>query len=225
MYPPKFCAGLDIRANDSEIESFANGLWQPAHDYAAALVSTIHADLGNDVPDNLLTSPEYLQYYSMGFYSINTAMAQVLSNDTQYWPRNLPSNQTYEQLKDTTGPLKITPAVIYTQYICQVPHQKAAGTLFINVLIANLVFLQASWTLLNTLTTAWLARTDPTAMVCSGCVTLRGQEDQYELRRAEAVDSGLTQATLPARLQQEEERTLLQVDLSSKFGTATESRG
>lgn len=143
-----------------------------------ALASTILVDLGNDGPDNLLTSPTYLQYYSSNFTAIQSAMIDVLSDDSGYWPRYLPSNQTYDELKDTTGPLGISPSVIYTQYVCQVPKKKTAGSMIVSVFVADVVFLQAVWTLFKFATTSWLERRDPDATKCMGCLELRKQLDQ-----------------------------------------------
>jgi hypothetical protein len=54
-----------------------------------------------------------------------------------------PANDSYEVLKEQTGPLGTSPSVISTKYLCQVLLQKPTGTLFISILVADLVFMQA----------------------------------------------------------------------------------
>ena len=51
-----------------------------------------------------------------------------------------PARDSYEALKDQTGPLQ---AVVFTKYLCQVPRRKSTGTLLLSILVADLVFMQA----------------------------------------------------------------------------------
>jgi len=60
-------------------------------------------------------------------------------------------------------------STIYTQYHCQIPKLKGAGTLIMAVFLADLVFLRALWWLFNWMTVWWLQRADPRTMACKGC--------------------------------------------------------
>lgn len=181
-YPPVFCLGFDNVNTAGQLDF---ELWQPAHDYAVALTSTIHVDLGNPRPKNLLTSPDYMQRYSEGFQSINEAVMTMVANTTGWWPTSfeLPT-RTYEELRDSTGPLGISPAVIFSQYTCQVPKMRSVGSLIISVFIADLVILSAAWTLLNFGTTFWLEHRHEDAMYCTGCLELR-ERSTYEAREVD----------------------------------------
>jgi hypothetical protein len=66
--------------------------------------------------------------------------------------------------------LSITDSYFFTEYLCQTPTRKSAGSLVLSVLVANLVFLNAAWVLLNWFAVKKLEGTRPTAHYCDGCV-------------------------------------------------------
>ena len=83
-----------------------------------------------------------------------------------------PINQAYQLVVDAMGPrnLNSTPnSTIYTQYLCSIPKLKGPGALFFSVLLADLVFLQTCWTVLNLVATWWLERSYDHANYCDGC--------------------------------------------------------
>ena len=63
----------------------------------------------------------------------------------------------------------VTPSVISSIYVCQVPKIKSAGTLLLSVLIADLVFLQALWKLFTLLVDYGMIRRQPEMRMCDGC--------------------------------------------------------
>lgn len=77
-------------------------------------------------------------------------------------------NQSYAAYKSQTGPLGTTNAQIFSQYACSVPVRKDGGTLFLAILIADLVFLQALWTVLKLVADTLVAKQDAMAMTCVG---------------------------------------------------------
>jgi hypothetical protein len=60
-----------------------------------------------------------------------------------------------------TGDLVINKSVIASQYLCQLPKLKSNGSLFIAVLVADLVMLQALWIVVNWTTVTWLEHKSP----------------------------------------------------------------
>ncbi len=72
-----------------------------------------------------------------------------------------PANDSYDALKDQTGPLQISAAVISTKYLCQVPKRKSTGTILVSILVADLVFMQALWKIFTFCSQAWLDHKDP----------------------------------------------------------------
>ena len=95
-----------------------------------------------------------------------------------------PSNATYlfAQALSNTAPLKVSSSTFYLQYTCQVPQRKDARSLFVAVLVADLIFLQTSWKLFRLAITAWVEHIDHEADYCKGCAgRIHGQNDQYAL--------------------------------------------
>lgn len=123
--------------------------------------STVLVDLGSTAGTNILTEPLLLQ---------NLSDFENMPTVTNKWITFGPANKSYNQLKNFTGPLNITPSTIYAQYLCQVLEEKPAGSLFVAILVADLVILQAMWTITKWLTTVWLEHRDPRANYCAGCL-------------------------------------------------------
>lgn len=63
----------------------------------------------------------------------------------------------------------VSPAVILQQYFCQVPQLKSTGSLLVAIIVADLVFLQALWKVLNLVVTFFLERQHPEAKYCAAC--------------------------------------------------------
>lgn len=88
-------------------------------------------------------------------------------------------------MKQFIGPLIVQPSVISAQYICQVPCMRSAFNLTMALLTADLVFLQAAWTLYTLVAGWWLRRKDPASDCCSGCLGMTandpGQQSKIEL--------------------------------------------
>lgn len=112
-------------------------------------------DLGQTTATpNILLNATALQYFTQNF----TAMQK--QNDT-LGAKPGPANDSYEALKDHTGSLNTSTAVISTKYLCQVPRRKSIGTLLVSILVADLVFMQVLWKILNLCTVTWLTRKYP----------------------------------------------------------------
>lgn len=94
-------------------------------------------------------------------------------------PENITDNITsfYQAIKVSIPQPR--PAVFAQEYTCEVPKMKAAGGLIISILVADLVFLQALWHILNWLTVMVMTRRNVRANYCDGCEMLlrRDQEE------------------------------------------------
>ena len=71
-----------------------------------------------------------------------------------------PANDSYDALEYQTGAWNNSAAVIMTKYLGQVPKRKSTGTLFVFILVADLVLMQALWKIYNFLTVIWLVHAD-----------------------------------------------------------------
>lgn len=131
-------------------------IWIPADSLAKSFYSTILVDLGQiDASPNMLTNATALQFFSQDIGELQTHHENAIPG---------PANDSYENLRGQAGNLTMSPSVISTRYLCQVPKRKSPGTLFISILVADLVLLQALWRILNFVTSFWVTRKDPTGM-------------------------------------------------------------
>lgn len=124
------------------------------------------ADLGQASNDSILQNGTLLQHFTSNITSLKSA-----DGVETLWLQAGPARQSCDEMKSTTGLLNVTgssnvSSVIYAQYFCQDPHLKPRGSLFIAILVADLVFLQTLWKILNWATISWLERSDPHANFC-----------------------------------------------------------
>ncbi len=161
-------------------------IWVQADTFAKSFYSTVLADLGQNSTETFVSNGNLLQqntnFRNMGNYTdVETT-----------WLKAGPARKSYNDLKDSTGSLSIKPSTIYAQYFCQIPELKSGGSLFIAVLVADLVFLQALWKILTWSTTMWLEHSNEKANYCEGC--LRSMGHTHELSKR-----GATSQYLPVR--------------------------
>jgi hypothetical protein len=141
--------------------------WYPADTLAKVFESTIMTDLGqrNHTP-NILADAELLQHFTANFSMINATVI----NQQGLIGRTGRVTQDYNTLKSTTGTLIVHPSTIAARYLCQVPRLKSTGNLLLSVLVADLVLLQALWTITMWIATLVTNRRDGQANWCEGCV-------------------------------------------------------
>jgi hypothetical protein len=151
-------------------------IWIPADSVVKSFCSTILTDLGQvgSPSPNILTNSTTLQHFTSNFSMILDPNKENIAN-----ARPGPALQDYDTLKSRTGPLDITPSVIFSKYLCQIPIRKSAGSLFVSILVADLVFLQALWYVFTFLTQTLLLRKrvrGPEVNYCKGCLKSKGME-------------------------------------------------
>lgn len=155
------------------------------------------ADLANPhIPNMLLEETDLRKFLSGNGTNINRQPEGVLGIDpgpkdnSRFFYRLtpphgkpfddlVPLNQSWDKFNSEVGELGTPSATIYKQYACSGPRQKSWGRIALLVLVADLVFLQAAWKLLNLVAGILVERQEPsTAMVCKGC--LEGKETGRE---------------------------------------------
>ena len=128
-------------------------IWLPSDSLAKSFYSTIMTDLGQiTATPNILLNATALQFFTQNITFMQDQKINAIPG---------PANDSYEALKDQTGPLNMTPSVISTKYLCRVPQRKSIGTIILSVLVADLVFMQVLWKILTLCTEAWLEHRDP----------------------------------------------------------------
>ena len=153
-------------------------VWLEVDRLAKSMYTAVLADLGQTNSSrgpSLVNNQTRLQHYTSNFSSITERSAI-------YRPFYTPlESEDYDTRKreGKTGPLKFSPSVISTKYLCQVPKLKTGGDIFISVLLADLVLLSAAWHL-YTFGVEWLLlHRRPSTNYCQGC--LSKQDDEYRL--------------------------------------------
>jgi hypothetical protein len=137
-------------------------VWIEADSFTKVFQSVILSDLGqNTSSSNILTNPSLLEMFSGNISKMNDVETP--------WLRAGPAREPFQQNGNTS--LGIPPSVFFTDYLCQVPTVKSAGALIVAVLVADLVFLNAAWMLLNWFAGSRLESIDPKAHYCPGCVS------------------------------------------------------
>jgi hypothetical protein len=128
---------------------------------AKAAYSTVLTDLGQTkAPHNLLIDADQLQHFTANF--------------SHWWQHIInpvpgPATKDYATLKDSTGPFGVKPSVFVRDYLCQVPRRKALPNLIVSVLVADLVFLQATWQIYKLAVEYFFVKRIPRSQWCEGC--------------------------------------------------------
>ena len=129
--------------------------------YAKSFYSFLLADLGQNTP-SIANNATALEHYTKNF-------------TTGHKTGSLTGDGTAESYRSSEA-LFIDSSTLYAQYFCQEPKLKSTGSLFVAVLLADLVFLSAAWTALNWGAAAWVGRRDKNSMHCAGCAAAAGRE-------------------------------------------------
>lgn len=145
-------------------------IWEPVDMLAKSVWSGVLADLGQigNLTLNAVANATTLESFSNRI-PLTGVMTQEGNDSYPLVPGQL-DYKLRQNSSDATGPLGLTPSVISTKYLCQVPQRKPLGDIFISVLLADLVLLQAAWRLYVYVVDAVLVRRDPSANHCEACV-------------------------------------------------------
>jgi hypothetical protein len=154
-------------------------IWSSVNVLAKATYFSMLADLGRDNSSgpNMLADPYLLTNLSSNMTIVNAS----LTPQFRAWLPSDEEEQSYNvSRKDLNpGPLGISPAILTTNYICQVPRMKSIGTLFLSVLVADLVLLQTLWTIFKLVVDTFLIGNRSKLKGCEGCaVSSKLDEDE-----------------------------------------------
>ena len=142
-------------------------IWSQADAFAKVLYSTVLTDLGQTqlpMQSNIFTNASVLDRFIKQMNDHAGADFQFLREKTYTAVQRGPRS---------SGPLEVTPSVIVTRYLCQVPVQKPIGAIFISVLLADLVFLHTAWQVYKFGVNQFLKRSTKHSDYshCEGCST------------------------------------------------------
>jgi hypothetical protein len=152
-------------------------VWIPSDTFAKVFLSTILTDLGRNNTITALNNAAVLEYFSKNITTMRQGTgynvfwynnSAPLNGSVENWLKAGPARTPYKQAHG--GNLTVTPSMLYSQYVCQVPRLKSTGSLIFAILVADLVILKAAWTVLNWITVAVMQSRVPTAHYCAGCI-------------------------------------------------------
>ncbi|KAI2604658.1 hypothetical protein GGR54DRAFT_621453 [Hypoxylon sp. NC1633] len=165
--------------------SYSTILTEGLH-FAKIMHSLVLVDLGNSHLPNLLLDDDSLQYALLAPDDMNRQPGGLLYDVTgfveSYRTVKMPRpgtppdtnenlvliNESYNAVEPLVGPLGTRNATILSQYLCSVPERKSTWTMLVAVLIADLVFLQAAWKILNWTAESMVSKQDSTSIICRG---------------------------------------------------------
>jgi len=197
-------------SSDGDIRNFLN-----IDGMVKLLYSTIMTDLGQFVESNILAFPKRTMDFANK--TIQLGIAGVTASDSCNWQELVTANSVGENSTqcsnanvslDSNAPLDptafyewvgtgvpvVNASVISTQYLCEVPRLKSTGSLIVSVLVADLVFLQALWTIFNWAVTFFLQRRNKQANHCPECIA---KPDSDESEKEHGVSSTGSYEQLP----------------------------
>lgn len=161
-----WCGGTAPVGNMTE-NWLLSEIWTNADSLAKAMYFTILADLGQKdaTYPNILADTKMLEYYSANisdFYGLYDGTHLAIS----YTPL---ATGPFTAQNASNWQLGIQPSVISTAYLCQQPQQKQGGSLIIAILVADLVLLQAIWTVFKMVVDSTFPRRHMEIQYCAGC--------------------------------------------------------
>jgi hypothetical protein len=136
-----------------------------AKTYYSLLLSDFNSTEETKLTNALATGEgiEYLQNIN------NTDLAEVKSIFSDKGDGTI--DRVTNDLTDLTQPLDFAPhTTLFSRYLCSIPKQKSTFKLLFAVVLADIVFLNACWTVFGWVATWWLGRRDPNAEYCKGCI-------------------------------------------------------
>jgi hypothetical protein len=160
-----------IHSDDSSV---LPGIWSNADALSKAMYYTILADLGqsDDSHPSILTSTDLLEYFTRNFSQISQS---AFDNNLK---SALLAQGPFTAENASRWHLDVWPAFISTEYLCQQPRLKQGGSLIMVVVVADLVLLQAIWTVFKFGIDFFLQRKYPEINNCDRCQSRAEDEIQ-----------------------------------------------
>jgi hypothetical protein len=194
----------------------ADVLWQ-VEALGRVFLSTMWTDLGQQQQElNIFSDPVLLQDSTQNMTATESRLASA-SREHLFGPETKP--YLNDQTDDAS--LGVSPSIIATNYLCQIPQRKPWGSLITSVLVADLVFLRTLWAIITFVASYFTKRHDPTANSCDTC--LRAHDTDANSVDGKEVYHSLPESTCAADdEQQSQHNSLLGEDQRPESETHTE---
>ncbi|KAI6083058.1 hypothetical protein F4821DRAFT_197465 [Hypoxylon rubiginosum] len=151
--------------NPAEFTRPLPGIWRSVEGLGKSMWFTVLADLGrnDDAMPNMLARPKLLASLSSDLATVNETLRSRFRwglNDRMFM-------QAFDPSQDVL--LQVSQSILATDYLCQVPQLKSPGTLFISILVADLVILQALWKIFTLTVDGFFLKSTEEARHCANC--------------------------------------------------------
>jgi hypothetical protein len=159
-------------------------VWSEVDRLGKAMMSANYLDLGQwKLPSktNMLSSPESLQFWTANFSKFAEQNSKWLPWFTNEELPLLNYDDAQNNDDPASGFLNTTASVIVTAYMCQEPMLKSWANVLVSILVADLVFLRAAWSLYNLIVGYFLKSRHPDANICEDC--LARKKEEYSLAK------------------------------------------
>ncbi|TGJ78385.1 hypothetical protein E0Z10_g10382 [Xylaria hypoxylon] len=145
------------------------GIWRSVEILAKAIFFTVLADFGrnDDAMPNMLAHPDLLAILSSNLTAVNDTLGSAFrwGIHTSVIQKSFDPSRSQSE----TQQLGVNDSMLATDYLCQVPRLKSAGTLFLSVLVADLVILQAIWKIYTLVANSFLPKDNDKKKQCNAC--------------------------------------------------------
>lgn len=181
-----FISNASAVAVGRRFDSSSEDLHSVARSWAELFTSAMWTDLGQSQQPNIFGDFERLRSYAPNISSVLDKGKDAGLSSSSDWhkqfaeiQRIFPNHDSLRTLMESSSAqLNIEPAIFETNYLCQVPVRKPWGNLITSILVADLVFLRALWSLLGFAAAHFAKRKTATGNVCEACVQRTGNANE-----------------------------------------------
>ncbi|KAI1139079.1 hypothetical protein F5Y05DRAFT_424788 [Hypoxylon sp. FL0543] len=172
--------------NSSSITTLANsavaferpvpGIWLSVAVLGKAMWFAVLADLGrnDDSMPNMLARPNLLANLSSNLTQANQTLRIGFRFAVDHSDISM---QSFDPAQSPDVHLAVNQSILASDYLCQVPRLKSPGNLILSVLVADLVILQAIWTVFRLVVDKFYIKDTEQALYCTSCTPQsQGQE-------------------------------------------------
>ncbi|THY70813.1 hypothetical protein D6C95_10305 [Aureobasidium pullulans] len=156
-------------------------VWSEVDRLGKAMISANYLDLGQWPPlpleTNMLSSPESLLFWTANISKFAEQNPKWLPWFTSEGLPLLTYDDAQKNNLTVAGYLNTTESFIATTYMCQEPMLKSWANVIVSILVADLVFLRAAWSLYNLIVGYFLKSRHPDANIYDDCLARKKEED------------------------------------------------
>ncbi|KAI0838456.1 hypothetical protein F5Y06DRAFT_303776 [Hypoxylon sp. FL0890] len=174
-----YCNSSSITTLADSVAAFERpvpGIWRSVAVLGKAMWFSVLADLGrnDDSMPNMLARPNLLANLSSNLTQANQTLEIGFRFTVDHSDISL---QSFDPSQSPDVHLGVNQSILASDYLCQIPQLKSPGNLLVSVLVADLVILQAIWTIFRLVVDKFYIKDAEEARYCTAC-TPKPQGDE-----------------------------------------------